>query len=62
MLLNQKQAAAYCGNIGVKRFRRICKAGHGPAQFNPDDGRVLYSTIVLDQWQAARDDRKADAA
>lgn len=58
MLLCQSDAAKYLG-IGVRRFRRICRDGNGPRVWNPDDGRPMYATSVLDEWQHGRDDVKA---
>jgi hypothetical protein len=57
-LLTAKAAARHLG-IGIDRFRRIVDGGNGPRSWNPDGGRPMWSTKVLDEWAAARDDRRA---
>ena len=57
-LLTLGQAAAYCG-IGRNKFAAIRRAGRGPREFNPDDGRPLFAVTALDEWMHTRDDRPA---
>ncbi len=59
-LLTAKAAARHLG-IGIDRFRRIVAGGNGPRSWNPDGGRPMWSTKVLDEWAAARDDSRAAA-
>lgn len=57
-LLSSRAAAKHLG-IGVDRFRRIIRQGHGPRSWNPDGGRPMYAVRVLDEWAAHRDDPQA---
>ena len=59
-LLSQAAAARRAG-MSARRFRAICKAGKGPAVFNPLDGRPMYVDTRVDAWLEGRDDRE-DAA